>query len=57
MTLDVQWFIYALVDNGALSVEDAVAASLAFEELMGDQVEKRKAFIERKAGSVKNLDI
>ena len=25
MTLDVQWFIYALVDNGALSVEDAVA--------------------------------
>ena len=40
-----------------VSVEDAVAASVAFEELMGDQVEKRKAFIERKAGTVKNLDI
>ncbi|MCR5813753.1 MAG: DNA topoisomerase (ATP-hydrolyzing) subunit B [Desulfovibrio sp.] len=40
-----------------VSVEDAVAASLAFEELMGDQVEKRKTFIERKAGTVKNLDI
>ncbi|MBQ7617881.1 MAG: DNA gyrase subunit B, partial [Desulfovibrio sp.] len=40
-----------------VSVEDAVAASTAFEELMGDQVEKRKQFIERKAGTVKNLDI
>ncbi|MCR4666300.1 MAG: DNA topoisomerase (ATP-hydrolyzing) subunit B [Desulfovibrio sp.] len=40
-----------------VSVEDAVSASLAFEELMGDQVEKRKIFIERKAGTVKNLDI
>ena len=40
-----------------VSVEDAASASSAFEELMGDQVEKRKLFIERKAGSVKNLDI
>ena len=40
-----------------VSVDDAVSASLAFEELMGDQVEKRKLFIERKAGTVKNLDI
>ena len=40
-----------------VSVEDAEAASLAFEELMGDQVEKRKLFIEKKAGTVKNLDI
>ena len=40
-----------------VSVEDAAAASQAFEELMGDQVEKRKNFIERKAGTVRNLDI
>ena len=25
MLLDVQWFIYALISNGALSPEDAVA--------------------------------
>ena len=40
-----------------VSVEDAEAASAAFEELMGDQVERRKNFIERNAGSVRNLDI
>ena len=40
-----------------VSVEDAESASKAFEELMGDQVERRKEFIERNAGSVRNLDI
>ena len=40
-----------------VSVDDAEAASQAFEELMGDQVERRKDFIERNAGSVRNLDI
>ena len=40
-----------------VSVDDAEAANIAFIELMGDQVERRKDFIERKAGTVRNLDI
>lgn len=40
-----------------VSVEDALSASEAFEELMGDRVEPRREFIERNALAVQDLDI
>lgn len=40
-----------------VSVEDAISASEAFEELMGDRVELRREFIERNALAVQDLDI
>jgi DNA gyrase subunit B len=38
-------------------LEDAVEASNLFEELMGDEVEPRRLFIERNAKYVSNLDV
>jgi DNA gyrase subunit B len=40
-----------------VSIEDAGEASDAFEQLMGDRVEPRRAFIERNALNVQDLDI
>lgn len=40
-----------------VSVEDAISASDAFEELMGDRVGPRRDFIERNALAVQDLDI
>ena len=40
-----------------VTVEDAFAAARAIEELMGDQVEPRKEFIQRHAKDVRFLDI
>ena len=40
-----------------VSIEDAAAAELAVSELMGDQVEPRKEFIQRHARDVRFLDI
>ncbi|HDK41022.1 MAG TPA: DNA gyrase subunit B, partial [Nitrospirae bacterium] len=40
-----------------VSIEDLVKAELIFTTLMGDQVEPRKAFIEKHALEVRNLDI
>ena len=38
-------------------MEDAVEASKLFDELMGDEVEPRRLFIERNAKYVSNLDV
>jgi len=40
-----------------VAIEDAAEASDAFEQLMGDRVEPRRAFIERNALNVQDLDI
>jgi DNA gyrase subunit B len=40
-----------------VTIDDAMLADELFSILMGEQVEPRKAFIERHASSVKNLDI
>ena len=40
-----------------VNIEDAERANEAFEQLMGDQVEPRREFIERNALSVRDLDI
>jgi DNA gyrase subunit B len=40
-----------------VSMEDAVQADLIFQQLMGDEVEPRKLFIEKNARFVSNLDI
>jgi DNA gyrase subunit B len=38
-------------------IEDAAIASKLFDELMGDEVEPRRQFIEKNARYVKNLDV
>lgn len=40
-----------------VSIENAAEAALIFDTLMGDKVEPRRAFIEKNAQYVKNLDI
>jgi DNA gyrase subunit B len=40
-----------------VTLEDAVEASRLFEELMGDEVEPRRMFIEQNAKYVSNLDV
>jgi len=40
-----------------VTIDDAFAANRAFEDLMGDQVEPRKEFIQRHARDVRFLDI
>jgi len=40
-----------------VTLEDAVEASKLFEELMGDEVEPRRLFIEQNAQYVNNLDV
>jgi DNA gyrase subunit B len=40
-----------------VEVEDAAIASKLFDELMGDEVEPRRNFIEKNAKYVKNLDV
>jgi DNA gyrase subunit B len=40
-----------------VSVEDAMVADLVFSQLMGDDVEPRKKFIQAHAASVRNLDV
>jgi DNA gyrase subunit B len=40
-----------------VDIEDGAMASRLFDELMGDEVEPRKKFIEKNAKYVKNLDI
>jgi DNA gyrase subunit B len=40
-----------------VTLEDAVEASKLFDELMGDDVEPRRQFIEANAQYVSNLDV
>jgi DNA gyrase subunit B len=40
-----------------VTMEDAVEASKLFDELMGDEVEPRRQFIERNAKYVSHLDV
>ena len=40
-----------------VTMEDAVEASKLFEELMGDEVEPWRQFIEKNAKYVSNLDV
>jgi DNA gyrase subunit B len=40
-----------------VSINDAQRADEIFEELMGDDVEKRKIFIQTNARKVANLDV
>jgi DNA gyrase subunit B len=40
-----------------VSIDDAVEASKMFDELMGDEVEPRRLFIEKNAKYVSNLDV
>jgi DNA gyrase subunit B len=40
-----------------VTMDDAVEASKLFDELMGDEVEPRRQFIERNAKYVSNLDV
>ena len=40
-----------------VTIDDAMSAEIAFSELMGDQVEPRKEFIQRHAKDVRFLDI
>ena len=40
-----------------MTIDDALAAEKAFTDLMGDQVEPRKEFIQRHAKDVRFLDI
>ena len=60
MNADQLWETTMCPENRTLlkvTIEDAVKADHIFTQLMGEEVEPRKEFIQAYATSVKNLDV
>ena len=57
IVIDVGFSLTLITSILKVDVNDAQRADEIFEELMGDDVEKRKIFIQSNARKVSNLDV